>query len=775
MQLYSTNLKSCHIFKMLISMMFVSFCADAVEVSSKQAIACIHVENHSSAPVSEIAPAINRQPLIRSGSLSNPSYLMWDNHSSADQDDILDDPLIVLRMKHTLGKHDIARSWQEWAKHDIFAASVDLCRPSKQSSSLSLYPQESIDYRPLCNNHPEWHEEWLHSPLIEIDHKINPELRLESESAAINYESQYPIWRVKNLMAAPVILSGLEVVLQPHEEYQFSSGDTYSVGIKIEEMAKGALSITLIAVADLPWTFELGEDLLIGEPSTSGSLEVSTEFLDAKSDSLPLTLKLSQIGDGPDFAIEGQRSCEYLWWQIAADPQFERIFSHFDTIESYEPTLSIDAVSQTFLNPNTEYYLRARGIDQGQLGEWSEPIGIRLDKPVAVEDVLFEKDPAGGYVLSWDEFPETTYWIFASNAFDFVPEIYSDMQIDAIEDGVVTQFADNQNLVAKTQSNVFKVDGSKAYYRIIAEKNGRLSSPSPLIHIYDHGLYHPRTALQRVSDQLGSTKVFRITLPATAYAHGVPPFIDRFAAIPGMANVRGMARSPHVDEATWQKMAPYFMPDNHPLKPKLDRLFKASRVTLNESSILNAKFENAKPGKFSRTIVTKHKKLKGYYIKFFSDEQHVDDVRLCLKRVEGAAATREAIDRHGYQKLFKVPQKWIYPLPAEPSPPPGYHRKNFIVIAEDAEILKKKDNYNAWKSSRMTKERLGAFYVLLKEVGLCDSVYAFNSPFAKDGRIAFIDTEYYHAWPVHYHLTRKYLSPTMEEYWNQLIKQGGPK
>jgi hypothetical protein len=41
-----------------------------------------------------------------------------------------------------------------------------------------------------------------------------------------------------------------------------------------------------------------------------------------------------------------------------------------------------------------------------------------------------------------------------------------------------------------------------------------------------------------------------------------------------------------------------------------------------------------------------------------------------IKQVRRARLVQESIRAHNYQHLLKVPEKWIYLLPDEPSPPP---------------------------------------------------------------------------------------------------------
>lgn len=235
-------------------------------------------------------------------------------------------------------------------------------------------------------------------------------------------------------------------------------------------------------------------------------------------------------------------------------------------------------------------------------------------------------------------------------------------------------------------------------------------------------------------------------------------------------------KAPHTPQEIWDQVKPFFLPDNHPLKPKLDAIFSGSRVLLSLDGFKKAGFSQYKMRPWSRAIVAKHPKLPGVVIKAYLDTELVHaDWERWLSRVAGAHSIRLAIGRHGYEKLFKVPLKWIYPLPAQPSPPLSaeYSRKDFILIAEEMDLISKNDNLNAWRM-QITPEILDAIYTLIKEEGLYDSLIASNIPFTKDGRQTFLDTEHHHHWPIHYEKLGTYLSPPMQLYWNMVINNHGP-
>jgi hypothetical protein len=234
-------------------------------------------------------------------------------------------------------------------------------------------------------------------------------------------------------------------------------------------------------------------------------------------------------------------------------------------------------------------------------------------------------------------------------------------------------------------------------------------------------------------------------------------------------------RNPSVEPALWDELSPYFFPENRPEKAILDKICKKRRILNSVKDMHSAKFlvfTNQK----EKIIVARHYKLPGILMKVYLDGSNAVDWFWWRKRIQGANTVREAIERHGYGHIMKVPHKWMYALPADPPPKrqdPGIPRKNFVLLVENMNILGPNDNYKAFKKW-ITKEHLIALYTIITECGLLDSVYADNIPFCEDGKIAFIDTEHAHNTPP-YPLENigQYLSKEMLPYWEQLI-QGNP-
>lgn len=230
----------------------------------------------------------------------------------------------------------------------------------------------------------------------------------------------------------------------------------------------------------------------------------------------------------------------------------------------------------------------------------------------------------------------------------------------------------------------------------------------------------------------------------------------------------------YVSKKVWEQISPFLLPPDHPIKGRLDRLFSSSRVILNLKTLKAAGFQTHGPRRFTRLIVAKHPEFPGYIFKLYVDAQrnHKDkpDYYYWLKRVKGARLIYRLITENHLDQWFKVPQKWIYPLPPEPSPPSVFLRKNFILVQEDMDVLEEKENEACWESERVSFALLSDLFFILQKTGLADCAKPHNIPFSRDGKIAFIDTQTYHQWPVKWKEMVHYLSAPNRTYWKELIE-----
>lgn len=237
-------------------------------------------------------------------------------------------------------------------------------------------------------------------------------------------------------------------------------------------------------------------------------------------------------------------------------------------------------------------------------------------------------------------------------------------------------------------------------------------------------------------------------------------------------------RNSLVDEQLWNTLKPHFFPADHPIKQQLDKIFSKHRVLKDIDSMKRAGFKNPYPRKWTHLVVTKHSKLPGFILKVYLDKQRyhrkMPEHQFWLMRIEGAERIRNEIKKRNLEGLYKVPRKWIYPVPEKPSPPKKYVRKNFILIEEDMDILSNEDNIKQWGSNPAVNQKmLFELFQLLNDLGLWDCPKPDNMPFCKDGRIAFIDTQTFFKWPVKHDRLTPFLNPSLKPYWENLIKPLG--
>jgi hypothetical protein len=231
----------------------------------------------------------------------------------------------------------------------------------------------------------------------------------------------------------------------------------------------------------------------------------------------------------------------------------------------------------------------------------------------------------------------------------------------------------------------------------------------------------------------------------------------------------GTERPVHVPEDIWEQLTPFFVPDNHPIKEKLDKFFSKPNLLQSSEALKKAGFKSSGTRGFSKTQIFKHKRLKNYLIKAFTDDQiEIVDWEIWMRRINGALTINAAIERNGVQAYFKVPQKWIYQIPRTEQ---TFETKNFVLVVEDMQLYDQRGNSIMWNGMKfVTKEKLNALYKIISEEGLLDSIYIDNIPFSKiDDKIAFIDTEHFHKWPVPFHRLTPFLAKKMQVHWMSLI------
>jgi hypothetical protein len=238
-------------------------------------------------------------------------------------------------------------------------------------------------------------------------------------------------------------------------------------------------------------------------------------------------------------------------------------------------------------------------------------------------------------------------------------------------------------------------------------------------------------------------------------------------------------KPPRINQKIWNELQPYLLPVEHPIKPYLDAFFMKERLTAKKDAFKNAGFiVHERPRRAMNVL--KHPLLSGYVLKTYLDDHNTrnQDWALWKRRIDGANYIRRLIEKHQYTHLLSVPHKWLYPLPPEPKPVPGRDRypQSFLLVAEDMNIYDGPKNQDKYLT-KMNYDLLNALFTIITEGRLIDSVHLSNIPFTKDGRISFIDTEYYDTdqRKIHYSRVTPFLSPEMQEHWRIMVRTAKKK
>ncbi len=223
-------------------------------------------------------------------------------------------------------------------------------------------------------------------------------------------------------------------------------------------------------------------------------------------------------------------------------------------------------------------------------------------------------------------------------------------------------------------------------------------------------------------------------------------------------------------------IAPYLLPEDHPISHRLETLFSNPRVTKSEKTFMHAGFEIFCKRPISLISIARHAALPGYIFKVYLQSENREKNRIpswewLVKRCEGASLIRQIIDTHKLQ-YFTVPAKWLYVLPHSfgPEKKKALLRHPVLLVAEDMNLVSAKESARAWRE-KITKRHLDELYCILSH-GLPSCFLVDNIPYTKDGLFACIDTEHPRR-TLDYAGVKRFISPELARYWDELVKKGG--
>ncbi|MDC0038156.1 hypothetical protein OAJ78_00690 [Gammaproteobacteria bacterium] len=440
----------------------------------------------------------------------NNIYLLWDNQRLASYQEVVSDPFLALRNK-TGGKYNgmsIKTSWKNASLFEYLSPPPEALTthpgelPIQKSfltdaDGFTLFSTETLKYLP--NSAPpipigvseisEWGSV-KENTLGTVHHRISPKARLKEKR--FSYHSPFPIISIGNKTESIFYISELNRQLDPGNTF-FLLHHGVVKNLSLTRLTgpypRGHINISMQGSKA---TFPI---LLKGKNRISLSrqeqpINISARYvlrIDKQLPSPPIISPKSnyKFTGEPVFTLRNSKVYDLIWRQISNNDNYSLVIPNFDTISASSANLSMDKLSNTFLNNAQQYFFRARGRRNGIWSDWTK-LSFSVSKPARVSFYKFEKNGAGDITLSWDSAnpDKTEYLVFGSKSRDFLPEIYFDKRIDEHQDNPrIYHYEKNTNLIQTTRNKHLNItDALKyPYYRIVAKSDKAYSNPSSLI------------------------------------------------------------------------------------------------------------------------------------------------------------------------------------------------------------------------------------------------------------------------------------------------------
>lgn len=421
-------------------------------------------------------------------------YLHFDNRSLASYQEVLKDPLLILRTKAfgKYGSYDVKKSWINFGLYNFIEpitgldtfVEIDRVEAFK-IQDWDLYPTEKITFfhdRPPETKIGNFKQEcWTYEKDLvagDIELVINASLRRKQiEDKTILVNCSYPIYKIINLRTGAVIVI-------PSEEL------VTTIELKIEPLDRFFSIFCHGNRNTFPGLVKGLNSLKLSSKNRQGKIEADFKYNLFRTVEIPqITVENSKSEFEykiPYFRLKSNNNlaCEKIWWQIAPDRDFEFIIPNFDCIESFTETVELSAIDETFINNLAPYFFRVKGFYGGIWGEWSQPVQFKAKKPERPKNITCRLQGNDKLTLRWEGSLDldVRYLVFGSDRYDFIPDIYSKIQVEKSLEQKVTETIENKNLILVTEEKTCTVNYDRCFFRIVAVKNESYSIPSAIIY-----------------------------------------------------------------------------------------------------------------------------------------------------------------------------------------------------------------------------------------------------------------------------------------------------
>jgi len=433
----------------------------------------------------------------------NTIYLRLDNSTLANESDLKSDPFLVTRTK-VFGRQmpfQLASAWMNSARFDRHVSVVKSPRKSVTVATgvnWELLPGEVVEFFPSATSLPK---------LLARDSGFeqNPILRESVITVAFHLDA-----KARMRLGDPIDLPFPAVAFFDRDGNMVpiergGDGPQYSVVIPGDA---GDAVIVLCQAA---------KGMFPGLPERANLVRFDAEKAsDAK---LTLTYHLNRSGVSasavsapkvrihaephlglPVFQIESA-GADVLWWQLSDSPTFRRVLPNFDRVQPSVDMLRIATPIETsFFSPERQWFFRAKHRVNGVWSAWNDAIAFTVAKPAAPERVQVGLADSDAAELTWKA-AEGEVWIFGSDRMDFLPEIVSNVHPLRIENSAIRESTPNRNLLAKVAGGEGSSEVPRfAFYRLVAQKDGRFSVPSKLVATPRDLRLRPASVLQNLHE-----------------------------------------------------------------------------------------------------------------------------------------------------------------------------------------------------------------------------------------------------------------------------------
>jgi len=418
----------------------------------------------------------------------NVIYPLLDNRTLASFREIAEDPFLALRCKPfgRAGIYDLAKAWTNASffesvhPREYPVIGID---PSKNGdlaqTGWDLYPGESVTYcpgrKPGAVSGKVDLSVWAGAAesLGDIEYRVRPQARGQGEGTRrIRISVPLPAYRV-------VVGDNARIFDLPRDRVvrEFS----IEVQQEIERISIFCHGARLFFPVP-----HCGENRIELKSRTAGkrvkvAMELESPHLKQPPAS-PRIINQEAVFSycSPEFVLDLEPGAEALWWQIAWSNDFRLVLPNLDCLIRPLGRALLSALDQTFLNPGQTYCFRAKIKRSGVWSPWSEPFPFKVEKPLPPRDLKI-RTGEDGFELAWQGQEGSEYLVFASDRMDFLPEIYGEFQVDAIENMAIKAQTPNKNLIARTFENAIQFPEIMPFYRVVARKGNSCSIPSALL------------------------------------------------------------------------------------------------------------------------------------------------------------------------------------------------------------------------------------------------------------------------------------------------------